>query len=119
MNIKLDENLPERLVSKLQALGHDVDTVRAERLAGRDDNEVWEAAQSVKRFFITQDLDFSDLRRYTPGTHAGLLLVRLAQPGRNALAARVAMLFATEPVNQWKGCLVVATEHKVRVKRPL
>ena len=39
MNIKLDENLPERLVAELSALGHDVDTVRTERLAGRDDTE--------------------------------------------------------------------------------
>lgn len=119
MNIKLDEKLPERLVAKLQALGHDVDTVRAEHLAGRDDSEVWRAAQSVDRFLITQDLDFSDVRRYTPGTHAGLLLVRLAEPGRDALVGRVAMLFATEPVDQWRGCLVVATHHKVRVKRPI
>ena len=118
MKIKLDENLPERLVPELQALGHDVDTVPSERLAGRDDNEVWQAAQTVDRFLITQDLDFSDVRRFTPGTHAGLLLVRLTQPGRNALAIRVAMLFATERVDQWRRCLVVATEHKVRIKRP-
>ena len=95
-----------------------VDTVPSEHLAGRDDNEVWPAAQAVNRFLITQDLDFSDVRRFTPGTHAGLLLLRLGQPGRNALAARVAMLFATEQVDRWRGCLVVATEHKVRVKRP-
>jgi predicted nuclease of predicted toxin-antitoxin system len=118
VKIKLDENLPERLVSELQALGHDVDTVPSEHLAGRDDNEVWQAAQTVDRFLITQDLDFSDVRRFTPGTHAGLLLVRLTQPGRNALATRVAMLFATEHVDQWRGCLVVATGHKVRIKRP-
>jgi hypothetical protein len=67
---------------------------------------------------ITQDLDFSDMRRYTPGTHRGLLLIRLAHPGRDALVARVSMLFATEAVEQWEGCLVVATDSKVRVKRP-
>ena len=118
MIIKLDENLPERLVGELRALGHDVDTVVLERLAGRDDADVWQAAQDAGRFFITQDLDFSAVRRSSPGTHAGLLLVRLAQPGRDALLARMAMLFATEPVNEWRGCLVVATDHKVRVKRP-
>lgn len=64
MTIKLDENLPERLVAELSALGHDVDTVRAEQLAGRDDNDVWRGAQSAHRFLITQDLDFSDVRRY-------------------------------------------------------
>jgi len=118
VNLKLDENLPERLVSELEALGHNVDTVRAEHLTGRDDTEVWQAAQSMNRFLITQDLDFSDVRRFTPGTHAGLLLVRLARPGRDALVARVAALFATEPVDQWRGCLVVATDHKIRIKRP-
>ena len=118
MKIKLDENLPERLVAELHSLGHDVDTVRAEHLAGHDDADVWSAAQAADRFLITQDLDFSDVRRYVPGTHSGLLLVRLAQPGRDALLGRVSMLFATEPVDQWRGCLVVATDHKVRVKRP-
>ena len=40
MTIKLDENLPKRLVADLHALGHDVDTVVMERLAGRDDADV-------------------------------------------------------------------------------
>jgi predicted nuclease of predicted toxin-antitoxin system len=118
LKIKLDENLPERLVSELGQLGHDVDTVRAEHLAGQADEQVWQAAQSSSRFLITQDLDFSDMRLYTPGTHAGLLLVRLAHPSRNALLERITALFATEPVDQWQGCLVVATDHKARVKRP-
>ena len=118
MKIKLDENLPERLVSELSQLGHDVDTVRAEHLAGQTDEQVWQATQSGNRFLITQDLDFSDMRRYRPGSHSGLLLVRLANPGRDALVERVAALFATEDVDKWQRCLLVATDHKVRVKRP-
>jgi hypothetical protein len=113
VNFKLDENVPERLVSVLSNFGHDVDTVRAEQLAGRDDADIWSAAQSAGRFLITQDLDFSDLRRYTPGTHAGLLVVRLSRPGRGALLERVSLLFATELVDEWRGCLVVATDRKV------
>jgi hypothetical protein len=34
---KLDENLPERLVPELAALGHDVDTVGAEHVKGQPD----------------------------------------------------------------------------------
>ena len=41
-----------------------------------------------------------------------------AQPGRDALVARIAMLFATEPIEEWRGCLVAATDHKMRVKHP-
>lgn len=48
----------------------------------------------------------------------GLLLIRLSQPGRSALARRVAALFASEAIEQWHRCLVVATDHKVRVRRP-
>ena len=118
MKIKLDENLPERLMSALTALGHDMDTVYVERLNGQADPNVWKATQAAQRFFITQDLDFSDIRRYTPGTHAGLLLVRLAHPGRNALFERVSSVFETEDVDGWAGCLVVVTDRKVRVRRP-
>jgi hypothetical protein len=118
MRIKLDENLPTRLVSVLADLGHDVDTVLTERIAGNDDAVVWHAAQAAHRFLVTQDLDFSDVRRYAPGTHHGLLLVRLPEPGRTALFERVAAIFRTEGVNSWGGCLVTATPHKVRVRRP-
>lgn len=114
----IDENLPARLIEALQGLGHDADSVPSERLAGHDDADVWAAAQDAGRFFITQDLDFSDERRYMPGTHHGLLLVRLARPGRAALFDRILDLFSSERVEEWARCLVVATDQKVRVKRP-
>ena len=117
MNIKLDENLPHQLVQLLTDLGHDVDTVPDEHVAGRDDDVVWATAQTAGRFLVTQDLDFSDARKYAPGTHHGLLLVRLPQPGRSALAERVSTLFRTEAVETWKGCVVSATPRKVRVRR--
>jgi len=118
VRIKLDENLPLRLARILATLGHEADTVPQEGLAGQDDDHVWQAAQTVGRFFITQDLDFSDVRRFAPGTHHGLLLMRLRDPGRNGLVRRVRSLFQTENVEVWKGCFVVTTEHKVRVRSP-
>jgi predicted nuclease of predicted toxin-antitoxin system len=47
VKIKLDEKLPERLVSVLSALGHDVDTVRREQLTGRADADVWSEMRHV------------------------------------------------------------------------
>jgi predicted nuclease of predicted toxin-antitoxin system len=118
MLIKLDENLPSRLVNALGSLGHDVDTVYAEGLTSRPDGEVWDAAQAAGRFLITQDLDFSDMRRFQPGTHPGILLVRLRNPGRNTLYLKVKNLFENEAADTWSGCFVVATERKLRVRRP-
>ena len=116
MRIKLDENLPATLRTDLEALGHDVDTVPDEGFGGREDPDVWRAAQSASRTLITQDLDFSDVRAFPPGTHHGLILVRLREPGRAALRARVAHAFQTENVEAWTGALVVISDRKVRVR---
>lgn len=118
MKIKLDENLPLRLANLLTSLGHDADTVHAERLTGHSDREIWEAAQRESRFLITQDLDFSDLRRFAPGTHHGILLIRFHSPSRISLAGRVLQIFQQENVRTWEHCFVVATERKIRVLRP-
>ena len=118
MKIKLDENLPVRPVAVLSGLVTMSIPSAQKQLSGRADPDVWSAAQAAHRVLITQDLDFSDMRRYTPGTHAGLLLMRLTRPGRNALFERVSTVFQTEKIEDWTGCLVVATEQKIRIRRP-
>jgi predicted nuclease of predicted toxin-antitoxin system len=117
VKVKLDENIPAGLVRVLEGLGHEVDTVASEGLKGAVDESVWAAAGSEDRFLVTQDLDFSDIRRFRPGSHPGLLLVRLREPGRTAVRRRVEGLFRTEDVDSWSGCFVVATDRKVRVRR--
>jgi len=67
---------------------------------------------------VTQDLDFSDVRKFAPGTHAGIMLVRLRLASRRALIARVRSVFESEPVDQWARCFVVVTDRKMRVRRP-
>ena len=118
MKIKLDENLPFRIATLLKNLGHDVHTPHDEQLVGHLDREIWEAAQRESRFLITQDLDFSDARQFAPGSHHGILLLRLHSPNGRNLSERVGELFRTEDTIQWAGCFVVATERKIRVLRP-
>jgi len=117
MRIKLDENLPVRSAQRLRDLGHDVDTVIDEGLGGKNDAAVWEAAQSEGRFLITQDLDFSDMRRFAPGTHHGILLVRLDDMEQPQLADFLGAWFSMERVETWAGALVVASPRKIRVMR--
>lgn len=117
MRIKLDENLPISLAPLLKTLGHDVSTVDDEGLRGKPDFDIWQAAQSEARFLITQDLDFSDLRRFAPGTHHGILLVRLHSPSRKALSDRIMTVFATESVETWGDCFVIVSSRKIRVIR--
>ncbi|MFZ3215526.1 MAG: DUF5615 family PIN-like protein [Candidatus Acidiferrales bacterium] len=118
MKIKLDENLTTGLVPVLKKLGHDVQTTCEEGLTGRPDGDIWSAAQAEQRFLVKQDLDFSDARKSAPGTHPGILLLRLHLPNQAEIISRVTDLFRSENTEAWAGCFVVATEHKVRVLRP-
>lgn len=118
MKIKLDENLPESLLSNLAQFGHEVDNVRLEELAGQSDSNVWQAAQKAGRFFITPDLDFSDVRQFAPGTHWGLMLVRLRAPGRLALAVRISEALAIPEAKTWARCFVLLTDSKLRINSP-
>lgn len=118
MRVKLDENIPAGASYSLTELGHETDTVPEEGLQRRVDTDVWSAAQNAGAFFVTQDLDFSDIRRFQPGTHHGILVLRLREPGRRALAERIRSIFHSEDVEHWRACFVVATERKIRIRRP-
>lgn len=116
MKVKLDENLPARLAVALRNRGHDVDTVPEEGLSGRPDTEVWRAVRAERRFLVTQDLDFSNIRDFAPGSHPGILLLRLREPGANALVDAVTAI--ADELPGWVGCFVVLTDNKLRIKRP-
>lgn len=118
MRIKLDENLPAGLIEVLAKLGHDVDSVPQEALSGQPDANVWDATQAAQRFLVTQDLDFSDVRHFAPGTHEGILLVRLSNPSRRHLIERIQGIFSVEAVETWRQCFVVVTDLKIRIQRP-
>jgi predicted nuclease of predicted toxin-antitoxin system len=118
MKLKLDENISRSTQSRLAALGFDVDTVLEESLGGHPDAQVWAAAQAEGRLLITQDLDFSDARKFSPGSHHGLVLVRLPDSEQWRLADYVVAWFSSAEAKTWEGCFVVATPNKVRVLRP-
>lgn len=118
MDIKVDECLPVEVAELLAEKGYHVETVKGEGLIGSHDDIIWKTIQNEKRFLITLDLDFSDIRRYSPGTHPGILLLRLSKEGKNRILSYVRILISEFNLSEWSGCLVVATDHKVRVRRP-
>jgi predicted nuclease of predicted toxin-antitoxin system len=117
MKAKLDENLPLQIAFRLRSFGHDVHTMPDEGLSGCNDADLWRAAQREQRLLITQDLDFSDARRFALGTHHGIVLIRLRSPSRLKLVERVEEVFRDEAIGAWSGCFVVVTDQKVRVRR--
>jgi predicted nuclease of predicted toxin-antitoxin system len=116
VKIKLDENIPHALSPALIALGHDVRTVVDQGLTGQPDDAVWTAVAREARFLVTQDVRFGGVALADATAKGGVLLLRLDSPSRAALLRRATTLFETEDVTRWHGCLVVATERKIRVR---
>jgi predicted nuclease of predicted toxin-antitoxin system len=117
VKLKLDENIPASLRGELAAMGHDVHTVVDEALVGSSDERIWTRCQEEERLLVTQDLDFSDSRKFKPGRHAGLLLLRLQNPGRAALVGLPKSIFERYAVENWKKCFVVVSETKIWIQR--
>lgn len=117
MRIKLDENLPARLVPLLNALGHDAHTVYQEGLSGRDDRTVCTPRRMKSDSWSRRTSTSPTPAATHPGTHHGLLLIRLRDPGREALTHRIRGLFENERVEARTGCIVVATDRKLRIRR--
>jgi predicted nuclease of predicted toxin-antitoxin system len=117
--VKLDENLGRSHVQLLQAAGYQADRVTDEGLSGAADRAVWERVQAEKRFFITLDLDFSDVRQFPPGSHAGLLLLRPRSKSRDAVTEILQSVLREHPLGTLSGCFAVADPGQTRIRRPI
>jgi len=54
----------------------------------------------------------------TCGTHQGILLFRLAKEGQNAITSVLEWILEHHEIETWKGSLVVASAHQLRIRRP-
>ncbi len=77
MRFLVDENLPLEIVHLLKKNGHHAVHALDRLRPGGSDLAVFRLAQRERRILITCDLDFSDIRLFPPGRHAGILLLRV------------------------------------------
>ena len=118
MLVKLDENLSDAHAELLCQMGYECDRVTDEGLSGAPDKVIWQVCCQEQRFFITLDLDFSDIRRFPSGTHPGILLLRPRTRSRKSVLELLAKIIAEYPLTSLAGCLVVADERQTRIRRP-
>lgn len=118
MRLKLDENITIVAKRPLVALGHDVDTVADENLAGRPDADVLAAAITDERTLVTFDLGFGIPRAHPPASHRGLILLRLRDQQPDNVVSVLESLAKHHDLNELAGCVVVVTEGFVRIRWP-
>ena len=102
----------------LQRTGHAADRVYDQGLSGWSDSALWKRVCDEERFFITLDVDFADIRRYKPGSHPGILLLRPRNRSSAAVLYVLERVLKERPLEDLSGCLAVADENHTRLRRP-
>ena len=118
MRVKLDENIPVSAAVVAQQLGHDADTVTSEGLIGSTDSEVLAAATGDGRLLVTLDRGFGDVRAYPPGSHGGIVVLRVESQDAAGVTEAVRSFLSSDEFGDLTGCIVVVRGHLVRVRRP-
>ena len=77
MKFVLDENIPLSLVDLFLACGFLVEHIRLTPLRGAEDKEISHYAKQEQAILITKDLEFANILLYPPGSHYGLVVLRL------------------------------------------
>ncbi len=119
MKIKLDENISHHLKPILIHEGYDVLTVGDEGLLGKTDVEVGAAAKAEGMILFTLDLEFADLRKFSPGSHPGIVLFRPMSMGPLAVNRFITEFVRETDLVPLSGCIVVVDPTRVRIRRPL
>ena len=118
MKLKLDENPPHDLAAALRRDGHDVHTVVEEQFAGESDPVVVAAVTDEGTLLLTLDRGIGDLRRYPPGSHAGVLVPRPAEQDPDSILSLIQRLVRTHPLDELRSRVVVVEPRNVRIRRP-
>lgn len=95
MRLLADENVPERILARLEAAGHDVDRISGVR-RGAGDPSVLAMAADARRILLTLDRDFGELVVRERRRSAGVVLLRFRRRETVTMAEAVLRLLDEE-----------------------
>lgn len=116
LKFKFDENLPIEAANLFNEFGYDAETVLSEGLQGSTDVALINVCKREGRILITFDLDFSDVRVYSPGAVPGIIVVRLADQSIDITLSVLKKIVSAMKEESPAGKLWIADEKKIRIR---
>lgn len=116
-HVKIDEDLPRQIADLVAARGYDAATVMGQGWQGAPDDELWPRIQNERRWLITADKGFADLRLHPAGSHASVILLRAPEESRRAYLGLAAIALDRLKLDDLAGAVVVVTHRGVRIRR--
>jgi len=112
----VDESLPRAATLALRAAGHDVADVRDVGLRSHPDSEVHARAVEEERIVAAADLDFANAVRFPPGTHPGIVVLRVPNSwSSDARGERLVSGIGDTGADALRGAIVIVEPDRVRV----
>jgi len=115
----VDEDMPRSTARVLRQARHTAEDVRDVGLRGHSDQEVFDYAQSQGAILVTADKGFSNALRFPPGTHSGIIVVRVPDelPTSKVNQEILNALVSLEDVDL-TGLIVIVEVARTRIRRP-
>jgi predicted nuclease of predicted toxin-antitoxin system len=117
MLVKVDEDLPRLAVTVLRDKGYEAASAVEQGMGGLKDPPLWLAIQSERRFLVTADKGFGDIRFYAPGTHGGVLLLRPDEDGIRPVMDLLERVLASYTLEALAETVTVVTPRSIRIRR--
>lgn len=115
----VDACMPKSSAKLLKGLGHDALDAREISLGGAKDPKIYEYAQKENRILVTRDKGFGDIRSYPPGSHAGIVVLRLPSSFTASQISKVLKDFIEDvETEQLKKGLAIVEVGRYRIRRP-
>jgi predicted nuclease of predicted toxin-antitoxin system len=117
IRVKVDEDLPRAAVQMLRDKGYEAVSAVEQGMRGWKDPALWQAVQAEQRFPLTADKGFADIRVYTPGTHAGILMLRPDRDGIRPVIELLERVLENYDLEALAGAVTVVTPRGIRIRR--
>ncbi len=114
--VKVDEDLPEDVATIFTAAGYEATTVRRQGWGGLADENLWPRVQAERRWLVTADKAFGDVRLFAPGSHVGVILLRADEESRRQYLELADATVRSLRLEDVPGCLVVVTPRGIRIR---
>ena len=105
----LDENVPRTIFKLLRRKGFYAEYVPR----GVDDRTVIEIAREKNLILITRDSDFADELRYPPGSHPGIIVLRIHPSLPRIMAERLE--FVLDNVKELSGKITIVYNDRIEI----
>jgi predicted nuclease of predicted toxin-antitoxin system len=112
----VDESLPRSVTTVLVAAGHDAVDARDSGLRGASDATVHTRAVTEARIVVSGDTDFANALRFPPGSHPGIIVLRIPNEWTpSERARRLAIVLDDDLLAVLAGAIVIVEPARVRV----